>query len=286
MRHRVNLLNTWIDRVTLETAAEQIAQFVQSRTPHQVVTANVDFIRLGQENLDFQDLINSADLVVPDGMPLVWASRLQGNPLPQRTTGVDLMHVCARIALAQDRSIFLLGAGQGIADEAAMVLTARYPGLRIAGTYSPSRAMLLDDSETIVRMIREAQPAFLLVALGAPRQEEWIHAHLHALQVPVCIGVGGAFDMVAGRVQRAPIWMQHTGLEWLFRLSREPQRLWKRYLIHDLPVFVRLVRQSRRSATLPAPASVRLPDPLVSYERIRMSSLESYAIEESSTHIA
>lgn len=167
-----------------------------------------------------------------------------------------------------------------------MVLAARYPGLHIAGTCSPSPTMLLHDDETIVRMIREARPAILLVAFGAPRQEEWIRAHLHALQVPVCIGVGGAFDLLAGRVKRAPIWMQRAGLEWLFRLSQEPQRLWKRYLVHDLPVFVRLMLHSRQSATPPAPAPSLVPEPLVSYERIRVSSLEPYVIEESSTHIA
>jgi N-acetylglucosaminyldiphosphoundecaprenol N-acetyl-beta-D-mannosaminyltransferase len=286
MRHRVNLLDIWIDRVTLVTAAEQIAGFVQSGMPHQVVTANVDFIRLGQERPAFRDLVNSADLVVPDGMPLVWASRLQGDPLPERTTGVELMHECARIARGQDRGIFLLGAGPGVADEAAMVLTARYPGLRIAGSFSPTPEMLLQDNESLVRMIREARPAILLVAFGAPKQDEWIRANLHALQVPVCIGVGGAFDMLAGRVKRAPIWMQRAGLEWLFRLFQEPQRLWKRYLIHDLPVFVRLMMQSRRPAAAEAPVPGRVPETLMTYERMRVSSLEPYIIEESGTHIA
>lgn len=286
MRHRVNLLNTWIDRVTIDEAAERIAAFVQAGGAHQVVTANVDFLRLGQENPDFQDLVNSADLVVPDGMPLVWASRLRGRPLAERATGIELIHECARMAPARGYSIFLLGAEPGVADEAATVLQARYPGLCIAGTCSPSSSMLADDDEALVRMIREARPAILLVAFGAPRQEEWIRSHLHVLQVPVCIGVGGAFDMLAGRVKRAPVWMQHAGLEWLFRLIQEPRRLWKRYFIHDLPVFMRLMAQSGQSEAIPTPAIIRHAELQVPYERVRAQRLEPYVLEESGSHIA
>lgn len=285
IRHRVNLLDTWVDRVTVDEAAERITAFVQSGSPHQVVTANVDFLRLGARNPAFRELVNAADLVVPDGMPLVWASRLRGDPLPERATGIELLHQCARMAPAHGYSLFLLGAEPGVADEAAMVLRSRYPGLRIAGTCAPSPLMLKADDELLVRMIREARPDIVLVAFGAPRQEEWIRAHLHDLQVPVCIGVGGAFDMLAGRVKRAPLWMQQAGLEWLFRLLQEPRRLWKRYFIHDLPVFVRLMAQSRRPTPMPAPAGRPVPDPL-SYELVRVPSLEPYAMEESGTHIA
>jgi N-acetylglucosaminyldiphosphoundecaprenol N-acetyl-beta-D-mannosaminyltransferase len=250
-----------------------------------VVTANVDFLRLGQQSPAFQDLVNSADLVVPDGMPLVWASRSRGDALPERTTGLDLIHDCARIATAHDYGIFLLGAGEGVANETAAVLTARYPGLRIAGTFSPPPAMLVDGDDLIVSKIREARPEILLVAFGAPRQEEWIRSHLHVLNVPVCIGVGGAFDMLAGRVRRAPLWMQGRGLEWLFRLVQEPRRLWKRYFVYDLPVFMSLMLQSREPSVLPAPPAGRSPDLLASYERIRVPSLEPYIIEESGTHV-
>ena len=125
---------------------------------------------------------------------------------------------------------------------AACVLRARHPGVRVAGTYAPPVGPFTpDEDETMVRVIQEMQPDMLFVAFGVPKQDQWIRRHLDRLGVPVCMGVGGAFDMLAGRVKRAPLWMQHCGLEWLYRVAQEPRRLWRRYLVHDLPCFVRLM---------------------------------------------
>lgn len=250
MRHRVNLLDTWIDKVDLEEAAAQVEAFVQSGTPHQVVTANVDFLRLAAEQRSFRDLINASDLVVADGMPLLWGSRLLGDPLPERVTGVELVRECARLSAAKGYSIFLLGAAPGVADGAAETLRRDYPGVRIAGTYAPPVGPFSDVTEaTMLRLIQEAQPDMLFVAFGAPRQDQWIRAHLHELKVPVCMGVGGSFDFLAGRVSRAPLWMQDRGLEWLYRVLQEPTRLWKRYFVDDLPIFLRMMAQGRSSST-------------------------------------
>jgi N-acetylglucosaminyldiphosphoundecaprenol N-acetyl-beta-D-mannosaminyltransferase len=254
MRSRVSLLGTWIDRVDVEQATAHIADFVRSRRPHQVVTANVDFLHIAEEDPAFQNIVNSADLVLADGMPLVWASRRLETPLPCRVTGVDMVLTCAELAAREGYSIFLLGAAPGVADEVACVLRARFPGLRIAGTYAPSN-VALSDSDDVVRIIREAQPDMLFVAFGAPKQEKWIHMHSSRLHVPVSIGVGGAFDMLAGRVRRAPIWMQRHGLEWFYRLVQEPHRLWKRYFVQDLPVFIRLMMDSRRDPMSMQPAN-------------------------------
>lgn len=242
MRHRVNLLGTWIDRIDMEHAIDQVAEFVRSGQPHQAVTVNVDFLRLASGDIAFQNIINRADLVVADGMPLIWASRRLETPLPCRVTGVDMMLICAELAAREDYSIFLLGAAPGVGDEVACVLRARFPGLRIAGTYAPPSAALSTHDEA-VRIIRDARPDMLFVAFGAPKQELWIHQHCESLGVPLCMGVGGSFDMLAGRVRRAPLWMQRHGLEWFYRMVQEPRRLWKRYLVHDLPVFVRLMTQ-------------------------------------------
>jgi N-acetylglucosaminyldiphosphoundecaprenol N-acetyl-beta-D-mannosaminyltransferase len=239
-RSRVSLLNTWIDKVDLEEAGTLITDFVRTGIPRQIVTVNLDFLRLSTRDRSFQELINTADLVVPDGMPLVWASRLLNNALPHRVPGVDLVVECARVAAQYNYSIFLLGAGPGVADDAAKSLRQRFPQLRIAGIYSPSTINEAEDAVTLER-IRQASPDMLFVAFGAPRQDYWIRKYMHILNVPVCMGVGGTFDMLSGRVSRAPQWMQSGGVEWFHRFYLEPGRLWKRYFIQDLPVFLHLM---------------------------------------------
>lgn len=248
---RVSLLDTWIDGVDIREASRRIDEFVRSGREHQVVTVNLDFLRLSVEDASFRDLINSADLVVPDGMPLIWASRLHGNALPQRVAGVDLVVECARLAAEKKYKVFLLGAGPGVAEQAASVLRGRFPDLQIAGTYAPPDVTPEEDKVTL-SLIRAIQPDILFVAFGAPRQDQWIRKHMQSLGVPVCIGVGGAFDMLSGRLSRAPLWMQQSGLEWLHRFILEPKRLFKRYFIHDLPVFVRLMVRSGMGQSQPA----------------------------------
>jgi len=256
MRYRVNLLDMWIDKVDIGGAVARIDAFVRTGRPHQIVTVNVDFLRLGLENPAFKNLINTADLAVADGMPLLWGARLLGEPLSERVTGVELILECVTLAAAHGYKIFLLGAGPGVAAEVATVLRARCPAVCIVGAYAPplKDAFSAEEDERTVRLIQETKPDILFVAFGAPKQDEWISAHMHRLNVPVCVGVGGAFDMLAGRVRRAPVWMQQHGLEWAYRVMQEPTRLWKRYFIDDMPVFLRLMAQ-RRTGT-PAARSV------------------------------
>jgi N-acetylglucosaminyldiphosphoundecaprenol N-acetyl-beta-D-mannosaminyltransferase len=242
IRHLVQIYDVWIDKIDRAGALARIDDFVAAGTPHHIVTANVDYLRLTGQVPGFRNIINTADLVVPDGMPLLWGSRLLGDPLPERVTGVDLLVACAGLAAAKGYRIFLLGAGPGVAEEAACVLRTRHPGVRVVGTYAPPmRPLTPGDDDTMVRVIQEMQPDLLFVAFGAPKQDQWIRAHLDRLAVPVCMGVGGAFDLLAGRVKRAPVWMQHAGLEWLYRITQEPRRLWPRYVVHDLPCFVHLM---------------------------------------------
>lgn len=257
MRHRVSLLNTRIDKVDLDDAVAQIDRFVRDGVPHQVVTVNVDFLRLGEEDPTFRDLINTSDLVVADGMPLVWGSRMLGDALPERVTGVDLLSACARLSAEKGYSIFLLGATPGVAEEAANVLRGKYPGVRIAATYAPPMGPFSEaEEEKMVRLVQEVQPDMLFVAFGAPKQDRWIRRHMHQLHVPVCMGVGGSFDFLAGRTHRAPSWMQDRGLEWLYRVIQEPRRLWKRYFVEDMPIFLRMMAQDRAvpTALLEGPA--------------------------------
>lgn len=247
-RERVLLGSTFVDQVDFEQSVENVRGFLRSGRSHQVVTVNLDFLSIAERNPQFRETINGADLAVADGMPLVWLSRLRGQPLPERVTGVELVDACCEIAEETGQGVFLLGAGPGVADAAAQRLQERHPGLRIVGTYTPPMGPIKrKENARMVRMVREAAPGFLFVALGAPRQDLWIRTHLEELNVPVAMGVGCTFDLLAGVSNRAPSWMQAAGLEWAFRLMREPRRLWRRYLLNDLPLFGRLLFSSREA---------------------------------------
>jgi N-acetylglucosaminyldiphosphoundecaprenol N-acetyl-beta-D-mannosaminyltransferase len=251
-RVRIDLGGTLIDRVDRSEAVDRIRGFLASDTPHQIVTVNLDFLSIAERNPRFRTLINSADLAVADGMPLVWLSRLRRTPLAERVAGVELVDESCGLAVETGRGVFLLGAAPGIAHVAGQRLTERHPGLRVVGTYSPPIGPLKRrENDRILRMIRDAAPDFVFVALGAPRQDEWIQAHLDELNVPVAMGVGCVFDLLAGVSRRAPTWMQATGLEWAYRLGREPRRLWRRYIVNDLPVFVRLLVSGLRTGSEP-----------------------------------
>jgi N-acetylglucosaminyldiphosphoundecaprenol N-acetyl-beta-D-mannosaminyltransferase len=240
-RSRVELGGVLVDQINLSGALQQVREFVRSGNPHQIVTVNLDFLSIAADHPEFRATLNAADLAVADGMPLVWLSRIKGKTLAERVAGVDLVTASCEIAAEMDGGVFLLGAGPGVADAAGRKLETLFPGLRIAGTYSPPVGPLRQrDNGRIVEMIRAAAPDFLFVALGAPRQDLWIREHLDQLQVPVAMGVGCVFDILAGSVKRAPKWMQRSGLEWAFRLGQEPQRLWRRYLVEDLPMLARL----------------------------------------------
>src|SRR5579875_3080484 len=155
MRYRVNLLDMWIDKLDLRGAVARIDGFVQTGRPHQVMTVNVDFLRLGYQDSSFQNLINTADLAVPDGMPLLWGARMLGDPLQERVTGIDLVTQCAKLAATQGYKIFLLGAGPGVAEHVATLLRDRYPGLRIVGTYAPPVGPFShEENEKMVRLIQ------------------------------------------------------------------------------------------------------------------------------------
>jgi N-acetylglucosaminyldiphosphoundecaprenol N-acetyl-beta-D-mannosaminyltransferase len=240
-RRRVELGGILLDQVDLAGAVARIGAFVRSGESHQVVTVNLDFLSIADSNPEFEATLNEADLAVADGMPLVWLSRLKGDPLGERVAGVELVMESCRIGAELGSHVFLLGAAPGVAEAAGKRIEETYPGIHIAGTYSPPMGPLSpQENQRIIDLIRLAAPDFLFVALGAPRQDLWIHEHLAQLNVPVAMGVGCVLDLLAGNVKRAPLWMQRTGLEWAFRLVQEPGRLWRRYLLNDLPLLARL----------------------------------------------
>ncbi len=259
-RDCADIIGILIDRLSRPEVLTRIDQFVQMRRPHQIVTVNADFLSIANREPDFVDLLNAAAISVPDGMPLIWLSRLLGKPLPERITGTDLLMDCAALAAAKGYRIFLLGAAPGVADALAVHLTTRFPGLQIAGTYSPPYfdGRNPEAEAAMVALVRATHPDMLFVAMGTPKQERWIFNHLAELNVPVSIGVGGVFNFVTGRIPRAPRLLQQLGLEWLFRLSLEPRRLWRRYLVDDSRALVQAVaysRGQRRRRARPAPLS-------------------------------
>jgi N-acetylglucosaminyldiphosphoundecaprenol N-acetyl-beta-D-mannosaminyltransferase len=242
MRDRVDLLGTRIDRIKLGVLADWLESFMLSRQPHQIITANLDFIAIARRQPAFAALIEGADLVVCDGKPLQWASQIQGEAIPNRVTGMELVLRTALLSVERGYRIFFLGAAPGVAERAADGLRRIIPGVEIVGTYSPPLGPIEDDENArMVERVRAARPDALFVALGAPRQDYWIQRNLAAVGVPLCAGVGGVFNFLAGETRRAPEWVQRCGFEWAYRLLQEPSRLWRRYLMDDLPLFFELL---------------------------------------------
>jgi N-acetylglucosaminyldiphosphoundecaprenol N-acetyl-beta-D-mannosaminyltransferase len=237
----LRLLGVRVDDVDMAEAVRSVERFIRDGPAHRVVTVNLEYVRHACRSREFAAALEAADLAVPDGAPVVWVSRLTPHPLRERVTGVDLTERCAALAAARGYRLFLLGAEAGVAREAARVLEGRYAGLKVAGIHSPPLGDFSEEEEErICSRIRAAQPHILLVALPTPRQELWNHANATRWHVPVTVGVGAAFDMLSGRRRRAPDWMQRRGLEWFFRLLLEPRRLWKRYLVHDAVILLRI----------------------------------------------
>ena len=230
-RRSVAVLGVPFDNVTMHEAVALIEEKIEDGGFHQVATANVDFVINAVRDPSLQELLCSCDLIVADGMPIVWASRILGTRLKERVSGVDLIPHLAQLASNRCYGIYLLGASEKSSKRAAEVLQERFPSLRIVGRYSPPLTSLANmDHEEILRRIEEAQPDILLVAMGHPKQERWLAMHRHRLKVPLCMGIGASLDFLAGEAQRAPRWMQTAGLEWLYRAAREPRRLAQRYL--------------------------------------------------------
>jgi len=226
----ISIMGVPFDNVSKTQTLALIRRMVESRSPHYIATANVDFLVRAQTDADLRRILLDAHLVLCDGTPLVWASRLLGNPLPERVAGSDIVPLMLGLAAERGYRVFLLGAAEEVNRKAAENIQKEHPNLVIAGRYSPPAAPLeeMNNSE-IRRQIRAARPDIVLVAFGCPKQEKWISMNYRDLGVPVCVGVGATIDFLAGAVRRAPLWMQQRGLEWTWRMLMEPRRLSARY---------------------------------------------------------
>ena len=228
-----------MDRVTQQQVLDRIEQLIdgyhanrRQTSCQQLITVNPEFVMAAQGDSFFRQCINEAALVIPDGIGVVWATRYLGKPVPERVTGVDTLVELARRSTIKGYRLYLLGAAPGVAEAAGRRLQTLVPGLQIAGSYAGSPAIAEEDE--IIEQIRVAQADILCVAYGAPAQDVWIRRNLGRLPVAIAMGIGGSFDFLTGRRHRAPKLMQKLGLEWLYRLSREPWR-WRRMLA--LPKF-------------------------------------------------
>ncbi len=221
-----------------------------------IVTPNVDILRVVRKNADARALVNAAQVVVADGMPLLWAAKVAGTPLPARVPGSDLIWSLSAASAAAGRSVYLLGGDEGVPERAADVLRERNPGLRVAGTDSPPYGFdrTSEGVAQVVRAVAAARPDIVFVGMGFPRQERLIVALAEALPGTWFLGCGASIPFVAGTLQRAPVWMQKAGVEWLHRLASEPRRLFSRYVAHDAPYAARLMTAAVRTRMRRRPA--------------------------------
>ena len=235
----VTMFGMTINNVSLEEVFASVSRQIEMREPGYILTPNVDHVCDFQNLEEFREAYHNGFLILADGVPIVWASRLLGTPIQCKISGSDLVYSLTEYAAEKSYSVFFFGAAEGIAQRASEVLTERYPGLRVAGVYSPPMGFDTDPdlAAESVRVVQESGADICYVALGSPRGDLWNYRHHKETGVPVHIGVGASLDFVAGTIKRAPAWMQKSGLEWTWRLAREPRRLAKRYLQKDLYFF-------------------------------------------------
>lgn len=236
------ILGAYVDIVNSKQALQIIKQLLRAGNPAHIITLNAEIVYQAQNDEELLKIINGADLVTPDGIGIVWAGKKLGYPFSGRVTGIDMLYLLCEEALKETWKIYLLGAAPGIAEAAGKQLKLKYPGLQVCGCHDGYFAA--DETDAVIQDIRESQPEILFVALGAPKQEFWIKQYKDEMAVPISIGVGGSFDVVAGIKERAPEWMIKSNLEWLYRLVKEPSRF-KRQLA--LPKFMIQVIKQKRS---------------------------------------
>lgn len=241
MPKKVTILGVPVDAITMGEAVARIDGFIEKRTPVLVATANAEMLMRATHDGALRRILQGAAMVTPDGAGTVWAAHHLGHAMPERVAGYDMVQELMREAPAKHRRIFFFGSAPGVADKAKKKAEQLYPGIEIVGTRNGF--FTAANEPAIIEEIKAAHPDILLAALGVPKQEKWLAKHLGELGVPVAIGVGGTFDVMAGVMKRAPHWMQRAKLEWLFRGMMQPQRAGR---LLALPRFVLKVHAQKR----------------------------------------
>lgn len=228
-----NILGVSVARMSPAEVLDWVRMMVEQKKPRHIVTANAEILYKAHREPEFLELLKKADLIVADGSGVIWASRILRRTIPQRVTGVDLTEEILALAEEKGWGIYFLGARPQVVEKAVLNALGRHPGLRVAGYHHGYFSQ--EETGDVLSNIRAVKPDIILVAMGVPAQEQFIQSYIKELNVPVAIGVGGTFDILAGAATRAPRWMQEKGLEWLYRFFKEPSR-YKRML--TLPKFV------------------------------------------------
>ena len=238
---RANVLGVGVHAVDLKQALDILDASLKSGRKGYVCVTGVHGVMEAQRNPEFRSILDEALLVTPDGMPTVWVGRLQGHERMRRVFGPDLMLEVCRRSVSSGYTHFLYGGKPGVAEQLRAILGERFPGLRVVGTYTPPfRALATDEESDLIAAISKVRPSIIWVGMSTPRQESFMSSYIQRLETKLMIGVGAAFDMHTGRIKDAPQWIKESGLQWLHRLSQEPSRLWKRYLVNNSSFIMKL----------------------------------------------
>lgn len=240
------LMATHVNNLTLQETAETIGQLIDARQKAYVVEVNVDVMVKLEKDAELRRITNDADLVLVDGQPLVWVSKLYRRPVKEKVSGSDLSISLCRMAAEKGYTVFILGGKEGVADQAKEKMETQFPGLRVVGTCAPPLGFEKDEIELakVRQAISAVSPDLVLCCLGCPKQEKWIDANYRDIDAHVFLCAGATVDFLAGNVKRAPAWISRIGLEWFYRFLKEPKRLFKRYFIDDMQLF-RLILKYR-----------------------------------------
>ena len=244
---KIRIGKALVNNVTQREAIVEIVRLVTNGAKGYVVTPNLDHIVKLETDPEFERIYADAALVLADGNPLVWASKILGTPLKALVTGSDLFPALCQHAAARGQRVFFLGGLGGVAEKAAAALIRKHPGLQVVGTYSPPFGFEKDEAENdrIMRMVNAAKPHLLFVGVGAPKQERWMYQHIKSLDVNVALGIGASFDFEAGTIKRAPKAVRRLRMEWFWRFANEPTRLFRRYFI-DSAAFIPIILRQRK----------------------------------------
>ena len=242
------LLNTYVNNLDMSETINNIEQLINNEKKSYIVAINVDVVMKIEQDNYLKEIVDNADMVLVDGKPLVWISKLHNRPVKAKISGSDLVPLLCKNAAMNGHKIFILGGKNGIADLAKSNLQAQYPDIKIVGSYAPPFGFEKDDMELekINRMISDAKPDILIACFGCPKQEKWIYENISKYDAKVSICAGATVDFLAGNVKRAPRWMSEHGLEWFYRFLQEPKRLFRRYFIDDVKI-IKLVCKYRKS---------------------------------------
>lgn len=244
MTERISMMGCLMDNLTMEETVQKVESFVRAGTPHQHVVVNVDKLVKASRDPELRRIINDCALINVDGMPVVWAARLLGKPLKERVAGVDLFEALMQRAASAGWRVFLLGAREEVVSGVKHAYEKKYRGLTIAGYrngyWKP------EEEEAVVEQIAAARADLLFVAISSPKKEQFLGRYQARMKIPFAMGVGGTFDVAVGKVKRAPLWMQKSGLEWFYRFLQEPRRMFRRYFIEDMAFVWLFLKEAAR----------------------------------------